>query len=525
MFEHDERRTQAGDGGGSRERGLAHGSETGGDAEHAGGEVHRAGGQSADDGANRTQYGNLRVQRVEQVHQSLELVVDAAKAGGPVEHAVDELAHVRSVQSCVDLHAAGTGQVHEVGGSRSGLEVEVHLQLVVVVLEITGLAPRLAHIEIEVRDVFEVLVTSGEMAGCVHAVDGLPVGVLYLLGQVHVTAAKVVQLAFELVRAVRVELDAGFLAVQLVGLAGHVLEVGNDLRVTVDVDANLRARIVFKLFDIAPDAGDGEVGLFHLHDVRTQRFELENRVLQGADTTLRLIQHVDLPVTVLAGERGRLVHRVAVLLHQRLVVLELGGTRIDRTVELLEGTVGCFDPLTQGTQVAQLLGQIDLRGDVTLLDILHGLAQRARIASHLDGLGETVVVDAPFRRRPVRIVHVDVQRNGEIVIRVLGELAAQFETELRGVRVDADANGTALVYCHRRTSFRLSGGEQGLYRIEARLDRFFRLLRVRGKNRRELGVLAVLGFHEPARQRAHMVENAQQEARVLRITVIGEHAP
>ena len=322
-----------------------------------------------------------------------------------------------------------------------------------VVLEITGLAPRLAHIEIEVRDVFEVLVAAGEMAGSVHAVDGLPVGVLYLLGQVHVAAAKVVQLAFELVGAIRIELDAGFLAVQLVGLTRHVLKVGNDLRVTVDVDANLRTRIVFKLFDIAPDAGDGEVGLFHLHDVRTQRFELENRVLQGADTTLRLIQHVDLPVTVLAGERGRLVHHVAVLFHQRLVVLELGGTRIDRTVELPEGTVGGFDLLTQGTQVAQLLGQIDLRGDVTLLDILHGLAQRARIAANLDGLGETVVVDTPFRRRPVRIVHVDVQRNGEIVIRVLGELAAQFETELRGVRVDADANGTALVYRHRRNLF------------------------------------------------------------------------
>ena len=82
------------------------------------------------------------------------------------------------------------------------------------------------------------------MAGSVHAVDGLPVGGFYLLGQVHVTAAQIIQLAFELVGAVRIELDAGFLAVQLVGLACHVLKVGNDLRVTVDVDANLHVRIV-----------------------------------------------------------------------------------------------------------------------------------------------------------------------------------------------------------------------------------------------------------------------------------------
>ena len=265
------------------------------------------------------------------------------------------------------------------------------------------------------------------MAGSVHAVDGLPVGVLYLLGKVHVTAAQVVQFAFELVGSVRIELDAGFLTVQLVGLTGHVLEVGDDLRVMVNVDAYPRVRIVPQPFYLSVDSRDRKIRFVHLHDVRSEWLELENRVLKLTNVLAGLAQNPFALSAVLLLQRGLLGKNLAILLrvpggHRPSVAVV--GCGLDGLAHTFRVAADSVQLLFEPAEAGHRLVEFDLRRDFTVVDAIDHFPQCLIVTANLDRLGQVIGLYAPFRGGPARIVNVHVQWNVETFVRVTCELAA-----------------------------------------------------------------------------------------------------
>ena len=102
---------------------------------------------------NGTQHAPLRndlIEPVEHVHKLLPLVLNATDTRGTGGHALHDLAEISALELSENVNRARSGEIHEVRAGGCGLQVHIHVQGVVLILELLDAFLGTAHIQVEI---------------------------------------------------------------------------------------------------------------------------------------------------------------------------------------------------------------------------------------------------------------------------------------------------------------------------------------------------------------------------------------
>ena len=171
---------------------------------------------------------------------------------------------------------------------------------------------------------------------------------------------------------------------------------------------------------------------------------------------LDVIQNVDLLARIRRGQPRVAFYRILIRFAFRSgrtpSIATIGDTLVHRGNSL----VGRLNLLAHRSQITQSVGQLDLRGYFTFINVPKNTFQIGVIATNLNILDDAIILDTPFRRTPTRHVNVRRHTNIELVISVPGELTAEFFAKPFGIRINIDSNGTGEILHHKKPCFSIT---------------------------------------------------------------------
>ena len=163
---------QSDESGRSGQCGLRHGNNRRADTKHATGHVDSASGNTGEHGTQCGEEWNLLIQRIHEIHEFLELVVDGAKTSRAIRHTIQHFAEISGMEFRVNLDGTRTGEHGKMSTGTSRFKVDVHFKLLIIFLKLLGLLTRTGHIQIKIDLIVVVLVLAGMERSKIQLVDG-----------------------------------------------------------------------------------------------------------------------------------------------------------------------------------------------------------------------------------------------------------------------------------------------------------------------------------------------------------------
>ena len=389
---------------------------------------------------NGTQHAPLRndlIEPVEHVHKLLPLVLHATNTRGASGHALHDLAEISALELRENVNRAGTGEIHEVGAGGGGLQVHIHVQGVVLVLELLDAFLGTAHIQVEIRLILGVGIQLDLLRRLTQTADKTLLLQLDVGGNGQPRMLKHFQTGFELVGTIQIQADATILFGSLRLGAGDTLQTGYHLAVVTVIQHQFDlCRILLNGLQHLPVAGYDLVRILLGEQVLlTQRTGFQNRILHVPDGT-HTIRDLVLEKILLTFDQLLLTFQQLRIFFGRFFVLNPILLPASPIADLLQ--IG-FDSIQLTLELLRI--QVELRVDALAIPLIDKLTNLRIVRLDLDlGAGGTPLIQLASR---FTIIKIKIRGNIDALIGDTGQFGIELRVEPVSNRnyVNADLTG------------------------------------------------------------------------------------